>query len=53
MVSQVGDLTAYWRPDPYFTEREEPLFDPIGLSLRNAAKHLAPWFVLTDPAAAG
>ena len=44
MVSRVGDLTAYWQPDPYFLERDEPLFDPIGLSLRNAAKHLAPWF---------
>ena len=53
MVSQVGDLVAYWRPDPYFLARDEPLFDPIGLSLRNAAKHLAPWFALAEPAAAG
>ena len=51
MVSQVGDLTAYWQPDPYFTARDESLFDPIGLSLRNAAKHLSPWFVLAEPAA--
>ena len=53
MVSQVGDLTAYWQPDPYFTEREEPLFDPIGLSLRNAAKHLSPWFEPVEQPAAG
>ena len=53
MVSQAGDLTAYWQPDPYFLARDEPLFDPIGLSLRNAAKHLAPWFVPAEPAAAG
>ena len=53
MVSQVGDLTAYWQPDPYFLERDEPLFDPIGLSLRNASKHLAPHFVRAEPPVAG
>ena len=52
MVSHAGDLTAYWRPDPDF-EEEENFFEPIGVALRNASKHLSPWFVLVEPAAAG
>ena len=50
MVSQAGDLTAYWQPEEDPAE-DEPFFDPIGLSLRNAAKHLAPHFVRVEPAA--
>ena len=52
MVSQAGDLTAYWQPEED-SDEDDPFFDPIGLSLRNASKHLAPWFVLAAPAAAG
>lgn len=52
MVSCAGDLTAYWQPDPDFEEEEESFFEPIGLALRNASKHLAPWFELAEPAAA-
>ena len=40
MVSQVGDLIVYWRPDPKY----DGFFAAIGLSLRNAAKHLSPYF---------
>ena len=52
MVSQAGDLTAYWQPEEDSAE-DDPFFDPIGLSLRNAAKHLAPWFEPVEPPAAG
>ena len=52
MVSQAGDLTAYWQPEEDPAE-DEPFFDPIGLSLRNASKHLSPWFVPVEPPAAG
>ena len=45
MVSQAGDLIAYWRPDP----EDETFFEAIGLSLRNAAQHLAPYFVPVEP----
>ena len=40
LVSQVGDLIVYWRPDPKY----DGFFAAIGLSLRNAAKHLVPYF---------
>ena len=53
MVSQVGDLTAYWQPDPEFAEEEESFYEAIGLSLRNAAEHLSPWFEPVEPPAAG
>ena len=46
MVSQAGDLIAYWQPDP----EDETFFAAIGLSLRNAAKHLAPYFERVEPA---
>ena len=49
MVSQAGDLIAYWQPDP----EDETFFEAIGLSLRNAAKHLAPYFKLVEPPASG
>ena len=49
MVSQAGDLIAYWRPDP----EDETFFEAIGLSLRNATQHLAPFFVLVEPAGGG
>ena len=47
LVSQAGDLTVYWQPDP----EDADDFDPIGVSLRNAAKHLAPYFERAEPAA--
>ena len=46
MVSQADDLIAYWQPDP----EDETFFEAIGLSLRNAAKHLAPFFERVEPA---
>ena len=49
MVSQAGDLTAYWRPDP----EDETFFEAIGLSLRNAAQHLSPYFERVEPPASG
>ena len=52
MVSQAGDLTAYWQPEEDSAE-DEPFFDPIGLSLRNAAKHLSPHFVRVEPPVTG
>ena len=52
MVSQAGDLTAYWQPEED-SDEDDPFFDPIGLSLRNAAEHLAPWFEPVEPPAAG
>lgn len=53
MVSQAGDLTAYWQLDPCLSEEGEPFYEPIGLSLGNASKHLAPHFVRVEPPAAG
>lgn len=47
MVSQVADLTIYWQPDP----EDADDFDPIGVSLRNAAQHLAPFFERVEPPA--
>ena len=44
MVSQAGDLIAYWRPDP----EDETFFEAIGLSLLNASKHLAPFFARAE-----
>ena len=52
MVSQAGDLTAYWQPEEDSTE-DDPFFEPIGLSLGNASKHLAPHFVRVEPPSAG
>ena len=49
MVSYTGDITVYWQPDP----EDETFFEAIGLSLRNAAKHLAPYFELVEPAGGG
>ena len=49
LVSHTGDLTAYWQPDSKY----DGFFTAIGLSLRNAAQHLAPYFVRTEPAAGG
>ena len=40
MVSQAGDLIAYWQTDP----EDETFFEAIGLSLRNATQHLAAFF---------
>ena len=51
MISQAGDLTAYWQLDPCLSEEDEPFYEPIGLSLRNASKHLAPHFVRVEPPA--
>ena len=45
MVSQADDLIAYWQPD----REDETFFEAIGLSLRNATQHLAPFFVPVDP----
>ena len=53
MVSQAGDLTAYWQLDLCLSEEDEPFFEPIGLSLRNAAKHLYPHFVRVEPPVTG
>ena len=47
MVSQAGDLTVYWQTDPEYAG----FFTAIGLSLRNAAKHLDPYFVPVEPPA--
>ena len=49
MVSQAGDLIAYWQPD----REDETFFEAIGLSLLNAAKHLAPYFERVEPPASG
>ena len=49
MVSQVDDLIAYWQPDP----GDETFFEAIGLSLRNATQHLAPFFVRVEAAGGG
>ena len=49
MVAQTGDLIAYWQPDP----EDETFFEAIGLSLRNAARHLAPFFERGEPAGGG
>ena len=51
MVSQAGDLTAYWQLDRCLSEADEPFYEPIGLSLGNASKHLAPHFVRAEPPA--
>ena len=53
MVSQAGDLTAYWQLDLCLSEEDEPFYEPIGLSLGNASKHLAPHFVRAEPPVAG
>lgn len=49
MVSHTGDITVYWQPDP----DDAADFDPIGVTLRNATKHLAPHFERVEPAAGG
>ena len=49
MVAQAGDLIAYWQLDP----EDETFFAAIGLSLRNAAQHLAPYFVPVEPPGGG
>ena len=50
MVSHTGDLTVYWRPDQDYPDKFN---NPIGVSLRNAAQHLAPHFELVEIPAAG
>ena len=47
LVSHTGDLTVYWQPDP----DDAADFVPIGVALRNAAKHLAPHFERVEPPA--
>ena len=47
MVSHTGDITVYWQPDPKYAG----FFTAIGLSLRNATKHLAPHFERVEPPA--
>ena len=42
-------LIAYWQPDP---EDATDFNDPIGVSILNAAQHLAPYFVPVAPPAA-
>lgn len=42
-------LIAYWQPDPDDADD----FDPIGVSLLNAAKHLAPYFERVEPSGGG
>ena len=49
LVSHTGDLTVYWQPDP----EDADYFPIIGVSLLNAAQHLAPYFELVKPAAGG
>ncbi len=49
MVSHADDLIAYWQPDP----EDETFFAAIGLSLRNATQHLAPYFEPVEPAGGG
>ena len=42
-------LVGYWQRDP----EDADYFPLIGVSILNASKHLAPWFVPAEPAAAG
>ena len=49
MVSHTGDITVYWRP----AEPNREWLTPIGVSLLNAAQHLAPYFVPVEPPASG
>ena len=42
-------LVGYWQRDP----EDADYFPPIGVSILNAAKHLAPHFVRVEPPAAG
>ena len=49
MVSYTGDITVYWRPP----EPNREWITPIGVSLLNAAQHLAPYFERVEPAASG
>ena len=42
-------LVAYWQRDP----EDADYFPPIGVSILNASKHLAPHFVPVEPPAAG
>ena len=51
LITQDNDyLIAYWQPDP---EDAADFADPIGVSLLNAAKHLAPYFERVEPPARG
>ena len=47
LVSHTGDLTVYWQPD----HEDADYFPIIGVSLLNAAKHLAPFFARVEPPA--
>ena len=44
-----GDIAVYWQRDALNPQR----IIPVGAALRNAARHLLPWFVLVEPPAAG
>ena len=43
-----GEIAVYWQRDA----QDPQCIIPVGAALRNAAKHLAPHFVRTEPAAA-
>ncbi len=43
-------LIAYWQPDPAYPDECN---DPIGVSILNAAQHLAPYFVPVEPPGGG
>ena len=44
-----GDIAVYWQRDDQNPQR----IIPVGVTLRNAARHLFPHFVPVEPAAAG
>lgn len=44
-----GDIAVYWRRDALNPQR----IIPVGAALRNAAKHLSPWFEPVETPAAG
>ena len=47
MITQDNEyLVGYWQPDP----EDADYFPLIGVALLNAAQHLAPYFVLVEPA---
>lgn len=46
LISQAGDIFAYWQPG---SAVEDSFFGLIGVSLRNASRHLAPWFQPIEP----
>ena len=44
-----GDIAVYWQEDDLNPQG----IIPVGAALRNAAKHLSPWFEPVEPPAAG